>query len=122
MKNKKRIALIGSRELENKIQLRRAAKTFLLQYPNIELVSGGAKGADQIAEELAEEMGLKITIFFPNYHEHGKIAPLLRNCQIVNEADIILAIWDGKSKGTAHTLGLARQKGIPIYIIHTEMD
>ncbi len=69
-----------------------------------EIVSGGAKGIDTCAEEYAVANGIKFTVFLPDYARFGRGAPLKRNKQIAEYADEALAFWDGKSKGTEHTI------------------
>ena len=73
------------------------------------IVSGGAKGADSLAEQWAKENGVPTTIFVPDWDLYGKSAGYRRNVQIVEEADHILAFWDKKSKGTKHSIDLARK-------------
>lgn len=73
------------------------------------LVSGGAKGGDRYAELYAERKGLPITIHKPDWDRYGKSAGFIRNKSIIDDADVIVAIWDGKSKGTQHSMRLARE-------------
>ena len=70
------------------------------------IVSGGANGIDRLARELAEEKGIRLIEFLPNYARYGKGAPLVRNKEIAAYADEALIFWDGRSRGTAHTLHL----------------
>ena len=65
-----------------------------------EIVSGGAKGVDTDAEEYARENGIKMTVFLPQYHRFKGGATHIRNKQIVDYADEVLAFWDGTSRGT----------------------
>lgn len=71
-----------------------------------EIVSGGAGGIDACAREYALAQGLKLTEFLPDYQRYGRGAPLVRNRQIVDCADQVLAFWDGASRGTAFVLRL----------------
>jgi predicted Rossmann fold nucleotide-binding protein DprA/Smf involved in DNA uptake len=82
------------------------------------IVSGGAKGVDSLAEKWAKERGIKTLIFLPDYAGFGKGAPLRRNHAIVENADMILAFWDGKSKGTRYTIDLARKMGKKVKIVN----
>lgn len=74
----------------------------------LEIVSGGARGADSLAERYANERGLATKIFLPDWESHGKGAGFIRNRDIVDYADYVIAFWDFKSKGTGHTVGLAK--------------
>ncbi len=74
-----------------------------------EIVSGGAKGADMSAVEYAKRNALKITEFLPQYERYGRGAPIVRNRQIVEYADIVYAFWDGKSKGTKFVIDYCKK-------------
>lgn len=86
-----------------------------------ELVSGGAIGIDSLAEKAAIRLGLPIKIFYPDYETNGRLAPLIRNSQIVEYADLILAFWDHKSKGTANTLKRCIEASKPFQIITIDL-
>lgn len=89
------------------------------------IVSGGAKGIDQCAEDYAREHDLELMVIRPDYKAYPyKVAPLMRNKDIVNECDILLAIWDGKSKGTKYTMDYARKTGkeVRLFIIGGETE
>ena len=106
-------AVIGSRSFNNYPFLRQT----LEKYPITQIISGGAKGADQLSEQYAHEKGLPTCIFKPDYAKFGKTAPLIRNQDIVNAADQVIAFWDGQSRGTAHALEHARKQGKIIYVV-----
>lgn len=60
-----------------------------------EIVSGGAKGIDACAREYALAAGIKLTEYLPEYEKYGNAAPLKRNITIIENADLVLAFWDG---------------------------
>ena len=76
-----------------------------------EIVSGGAVGIDTCAAEYAKANSLKLTVFLPEYGRYGRGAPIVRNKQIVDYADKIIAFWDGKSKGTLSVIKYAEKVG-----------
>jgi len=82
-----------------------------------QIVSGGSKGADSLAEEYAEKRQIPIVIFKPDWKQYGKGAGIVRNRKIIEVADMVVAFWDGKSKGTANSLTMAKSKGIPIHTV-----
>ncbi len=89
-----------------------------LKYIPDTIVSGGAKGADTYAREFAKRHNLRLIEFLPEYDKYPpKIAPLVRNKQIVDECDCLLAFWDGKSRGTSYTINYAKEKNKPIKIV-----
>ena len=69
-----------------------------------EIVSGGAAGVDTSARDYAIAHGLRLTEFRPDYARYGRSAPLRRNRQIVEYADLVLLFWDGSSHGTRQLL------------------
>ena len=81
-----------------------------------EIVSGGAKGVDTSAREYALAHGLKLTEFLPEYDKFGRGAPLKRNIQIIEYADLVLAFWDGTSRGTKFVIDNCKKMGKPIRI------
>lgn len=100
-----KLAIVGSRDLKELDRI----YSFMASLPkDTEIVSGGARGVDEVAEICAKNLGLRITIFKPEYDKYdGKVAPLVRNRQIVNYSDVIVAFWDGVSRGTKYTLDYA---------------
>ena len=64
------------------------------------IVSGGAAGIDKCAAEYARRQGIELLEILPDYNKYGKAAPLLRNQTIADESDIVIAFWNGYSKGT----------------------
>lgn len=84
------------------------------------IVSGGACGADKLAEQYAKEKNIPTKIFLPDWDKHGKSAGFLRNTDIVNESEIIIAFWDGSSKGTADSIKKAKELNKTTIIINTK--
>ena len=78
-----------------------------------EIVSGGAKGVDTSAREYAQAHGIPLTEFLPDYRRYGRGAPLRRNITIIEYADLVLAFWDGKSRGTKYVIDQCRERGVP---------
>lgn len=109
----KKIAVIGSRIFTDFDLLKKE----LDEYPPFILVSGGAKGAETLAEQYADEKGYEKIIHLPDKKKHGRGAYRRRNQLIVEDADEMIAFCLGESKGTKHSLELARKKGIPVTII-----
>lgn len=103
-------AIIGSRNITN-VDLSR-----FIPVGTTEIVSGGARGVDTVAKEYANRNGLKLTEFLPEYERYGRSAPLKRNITIIENADIVLAFWDGKSRGTKFVIDNCRKRNIPIKV------
>lgn len=75
------------------------------------VVSGGAVGVDRMGEEWARKNSVRLIRLLPDYGTHGRKAPLERDKQIVDCADAVLSIWDGKSSGTWFTMNYAKRRG-----------
>lgn len=74
------------------------------------IISGGAKGIDTLAEKFADDNGIEKLIVRPQYDLFGRAAPFKRNEQMVDMSDEVLAVWDGRSRGTEYTLKYAKKK------------
>ena len=81
------------------------------------IISGGARGIDGLAEQYADLHNLSKYIIRPRYEVYGKFAPLKRNEKMVEISDTVLAIWDGRSKGTRYTIEYAKKMKKPITVI-----
>ena len=106
-----KVAVIGSRNL-----IVQDLKRYLPEEVT-EIVSGGAKGVDTSAKEYADAQGIKLTEFLPEYGRYGRGAPLKRNISIVEYADLVLAFWDGKSRGTKFVIDECKKRNKPVRII-----
>lgn len=109
-----RVAIVGSRNCKN---LTPAHIARFLPEACTEIISGGARGIDLCAEILAARKQIRFLKFEPDYAEYGRIAPLMRNTQIILRANLVLAFWDFHSTGTANTIAQCIEKHIPVKII-----
>lgn len=81
-----------------------------------EIVSGGARGVDSCARNYAQTHGIKLTEFLPEYEKFGHSAPLKRNITIIENADLVLAFWDGTSHGTKFVIDNCKKMSVPVKI------
>ena len=81
------------------------------------VISGGAVGIDSVAERYADSHGLSKYILRPRYDLYGRAAPLKRNEQMVDMADAVLVIWDGRSKGAQYTMKYAQKMHKPFVVV-----
>jgi len=85
---------------------------------NMCIVSGGARGADSLAKRYANEHpDVDYIEHKPNWEKHGKKAGFMRNVDIVNDSNMVLSFWNGKSKGTKHTMGVAQSLGKRLKVV-----
>lgn len=111
-----KVAIIGSRTFKNYEYMKESLMAFSIG----EIISGGARGADSLARRFAKENSIAITEILPRWDIHGKSAGFIRNGFIIEASDVVIAFWDGKSRGTAHSIGLAREAGKDVYIFWKE--
>ena len=84
-----------------------------------EVVSGTARGVDQLGERFALENNIPIVKFPAKWQEQGRAAGYIRNSKMAEYADQLLALWDGESKGTKHMIDLMKKQKKPS---HTYMN
>ena len=106
-----KIAVIGSRSIRD-ISIER-----FVPEECTEIVSGGAVGIDESARRFAGRCGIKLTEFLPDYEKYGRRAPIIRNKKIVDYSDMVIAVWNGASRGTAFVIDYCKKVGKPC-IVH----
>ena len=128
MTNELRIIIAGSRDFNDYELLKKSAieiitkKTMLPDLTRI--VSGGARGADTLGERFANEMGLEISRFIPDWDGLGKRAGYVRNAEMAKFAveddndGMLIAFWDGKSRETKHMIDLAKRYGLEVHVVN----
>lgn len=120
-----RIIIAGGREFNNYDYLKDKVSEFILMelpqelWSQIEIVSGGARGADALGERYAKDAGCKLTRF-PADWSQGKKAGILRNHEMGDYADILLAFHDGVSTGTKDMIDYATKKGLLVEVFMYE--
>lgn len=100
----RRIAVVGSRSWGDPDLLRLWLDRIRRGVGDFELVSGGAAGADTEAERWAIDRGLPTKIIRPNYAVNGRSATFIRNWEIAQLGECMIAFWDEESGGTKHAL------------------
>ena len=111
------VGIVGSRTFTDFKKLCDNVESLGLKITGI--ISGGAAGADTLAEMFASKYNIPITVIRPDWNKNGKAAGFIRNGEIVAKSDVILAFWDGVSKGTEDTIKKAaryKKTTIIIYI------
>ena len=114
-----KLLITGSRNFDDAIAINEVIKNVeKLQRKKITmLLHGGAKGADTLAQMWAEENKIPTLILKPDYEKHnGKVAPLLRNIELVKLADCTLALYSkNRTGGTWYTSQKTIESGKPLY-------
>ena len=109
-----KVAIIGSRNLSSS-EYDKLWK--VIPSGCSEIISGGSDGADTFAEKFANKNNIPARYFVPEYEKFGKYSPLRRNDQIIESADYVVALWDGKSRGTAYVIHSCIIIGKPVKIV-----
>lgn len=98
------VAIVGSRDFSDEEYMEKMVNE-AVGIDAIEcIVSGGANGADSLAEGLAQKHQIMTKIFKPNWLRYGRSAGMIRNKDIVDAADVVIAFWNGESPGTKMTI------------------
>ena len=119
-----KVGIVGSRSIDSEEYVFSVLDFYLarvLEENEVVIVSGGAIGIDRLGAQWAEQRKLKTEIFLPDYKQHGKSATFIRNQQIVDNSDYLIAITTG-SNGTADSIKRAVKKNIPIKIIKYDIQ
>lgn len=82
------------------------------------ILSGAARGADSLGEQYAREHDYTIEQYPADWNTLGKAAGMIRNGQMANSADALIAFWDGQSHGTRGMINLAKKKGLLVRVIN----
>lgn len=116
-----KVIIAGTRDFNDYAFLKKNLDYFLQGInPNneeIEIVSGNARGADKLGERYAKEHNLPVKLFPANWDKYGKRAGYLRNQEMANYADVLIAFWDEKSKGTKHMIDIAKKQDLTVIVV-----
>ena len=120
-----KVIIAGTRDFNDYAFLKKNVDYFLQGInPNneeIEIVSGNARGADKLGERYAKEHNLPVKLFPANWDKYGKQAGYLRNQEMANYSDMLIAFWDEKSKGTKHMIDIAKKQDLTVIVVGYEL-
>jgi hypothetical protein len=111
-----KVIVAGGRDFSNEILLTESCDRLLVG-PDFEIVSGTARGADRMGEFYAIDRNFQIQRFPPDWDTHGNRAGYLRNQEMAKYADMLIAFWDGQSRGTKHMIDIATTNGLTVHVI-----
>lgn len=113
------VIIAGSRDFNDQALLNERCDHLLAKRENVVIVSGGARGADTLGERYAEQRGLHVLRMPADWNKHGKQAGYIRNQDMLQRANALIAFWDGKSRGTEHMISIARKAGLAVRVVRT---
>lgn len=121
----RKVAIVGSRDYPDLD----AVRDYILDVYtddgtpfDMEIVSGGARGIDSMAEAVAKQLRMPTKIFLPDWEKYSQSAGLKRNTQIVEYADEGVVFWNGTSRGCIDTFNkfLLREKKVTLICEKTQ--
>lgn len=131
-KKELRIIIAGSREFNDYNMLSETLMKYLEDIDStdivndtsqIKFISGTVRGADVLGEQFAYTWGYDVIKFPADWDRLGKRAGYVRNAEMTKYAiadgnyGVLIAFWDGKSKGTKHMIDLAKKNGLGVHIV-----
>jgi len=119
-----RVIIAGGRNFYNYVTVKERCEFYLqnkLKTHNVIIVSGHATGADALGEKFALDHNLQCELFPADWNKHGRAAGPIRNAEMAERADALIAFWDGKSSGTKSMIELAQRKGLQIAIVRYDL-
>ena len=119
---KYRIIIAGGRDFDDYEMLDKRVRAIIYDLPQeeIEIVSGGARGADALGERFADAHDLAMVRFPADWDKHGKAAGHIRNAQMADYGTHLIAFWDEVSRGTKNMIENARKRGLQVRVITYE--
>ena len=109
-----RAIVAGSRSIEDICLVSRAIRES--GFPVKVIISGTARGVDQLGEEWAKKNNVKVERFPADWKTYGNYAGHVRNGEMARAADCLICIWDGSSKGSKNMIETAKKAGLKIFI------
>ena len=115
-----RTIIAGSRTCKDYTKLKEAIAS--APFTPVVVLSGTAKGVDKMGERWANENNIPIERYYPQWNLFGHSAGYKRNCLMAVNADALIALWDGESRGTMHMIDIATKQGLQVHVVIIEKD
>ena len=115
-----KVVIAGSRQVTDQIFVISAIERSGFQIK--EVVSGGARGVDKLADKWASDNAIPVKVFESDWERYGKAAGPIRNKMMAEYADALIAIWDGKSRGTKNIISTAEKLGLSVFVHKLDSD
>lgn len=112
-----KVIVAGSRTFNDYTYLKKSLDKLLVNKTSITIISGTARGADQLGERYAQENGYNLLKFPADWDKYGKSAGYKRNEEMAKVADACVVFWDGQSRGSKHMIDIAQKYNLKIRIL-----
>jgi hypothetical protein len=111
-----KVIIAGGRDFNDYTFLKEKCNEVLINHTDVEIVSGGADGADKLGELYAKDFGYQLKRFPANWNKFGPSAGMIRNREMAEYADTLIAFWDEKSKGTGNMIKVAKELNLNVNV------
>lgn len=111
------VIIAGGRDFANYELLQNKCDQFFREKRPTAIISGLARGADTLGTHYARERGIQVLEFPADWERLGRRAGMVRNLQMLDAADAVVAFWDGQSRGTAHMINETKKRGLPLRVV-----
>jgi hypothetical protein len=112
-----KIIIAGSRTFDDFALLEKTMDAITRKLKKVIILSGTAAGADTLGENWAYSRWHTVMRYHPDWDKDGKVAGVIRNREMVKNADGLVAFWDGSSPGTKDVIAKAKKKGIRVKVV-----
>ena len=109
-----KVIIAGSRTITDPLELEKAIKLSGFQIDSV--LCGGSYGVDKLGFIWANDHGVPVTVFMPDWKKYGKSAGPIRNSEMAKAAEALILVWDGESRGSKDMLNKANAKGLKVYV------
>lgn len=119
MDSRVRLIVSGSRDICNEILVCGILQRYYVEVFDFDVdavITGGARGVDSIAHKWARLIGLRTIVRNADWDRYGKSAGPIRNREMLEYGNTLLAIWNGKSKGTKDMIDISLKRGVVTYV------
>jgi len=112
--------IAGSREITDLSTIEKAIKESKFEITSV--VSGGCRGVDRTGESWASNHRISCEVISANWDLLGKAAGYIRNEEMAQKAEALVAIWDGTSTGTRNMISIAKRHGLKVHVFMVKED
>ena len=115
--NRFSVIIVGSRDFADYALLKYKCDALFSRRKPTAILCGEARGADLLGKRYANEQGIPVESYPADWDRHGWSAGYIRNHEMLENADALIAFWDGRSKGTKNMIDIAMRAGKAVRIV-----
>lgn len=120
-----KILICGDRNWSNENKIYEILNIYRKHEKSVEIINGGARGADSIAAKIGKELGFKVTTIKADWKKYSRAAGPIRNEKMIREKpDVVIAFHDkiSESKGTKNMIETAQKNKVPVMLIKSDFE